>query len=126
MKLAPVTLALAATLAATANAQESPAPVRLDQNKLAGLDLTAIPPDAYQDILVAGELNMRVATLFEGRELRVSIFESTRIIAGSPDAGPSVATILVWRWRTMAVIFFPEIFQSFMREIGQNGKARRT
>ena len=62
---------------AAAIAQESPAPVRLDPNKIAGLDLTAIPPDAYQEILVAGELNMRVASLFEGKELRVSIFEST-------------------------------------------------
>lgn len=56
---------------------DSPAPVRLDADKMAGLNLTAIPPDAYQEILVAGELNMRVATLFEGKELRVSIFEST-------------------------------------------------
>jgi uncharacterized cupin superfamily protein len=55
----------------------SPAPVRLDPNKMAGLGLTAIPPDAYQEILVAGQLNMRVATLFEGKELRVSMFEST-------------------------------------------------
>jgi uncharacterized cupin superfamily protein len=55
----------------------SPAPVRLDQDKIAGLNLTAIPPDAYQEILVAGQLNMRVSTLFEGKELRVSIFEST-------------------------------------------------
>jgi uncharacterized cupin superfamily protein len=55
----------------------SPAPVRLDPDKIAGLNLTAIPPDAYQEILVAGELNMRVATLFEGKELRVSMFEST-------------------------------------------------
>ena len=55
----------------------SPAPVRLDPEKMAGLGLTAIPPDAYQEILVAGELNMRVATLFEGKELRVSMFEST-------------------------------------------------
>ena len=58
-------------------ADDSPAPVRLDPDKIAGLNLTAIPPDAYQDILVAGELNMRVASLFEGKELRVSIFEST-------------------------------------------------
>jgi uncharacterized cupin superfamily protein len=58
-------------------AADSPAPVRLDPDKIAGLNLTAIPPDAYQEILVAGELNMRVATLFEGKELRVSIFEST-------------------------------------------------
>ncbi len=55
----------------------SPAPVRLDPDKIAGLNLTSIPPDAYQEILVAGELNMNVATLFEGSELRVSIFEST-------------------------------------------------
>ncbi len=58
-------------------AQDSPAPVRLDPEKMAGLNLTAIPPDAYQEILVAGALNMRVATLFEGKELRVSMFEST-------------------------------------------------
>jgi uncharacterized cupin superfamily protein len=44
---------------------------------MAGLGLTSIPPDAYSDILVAGELNMNVASLFEGQELRVSIFEST-------------------------------------------------
>jgi uncharacterized cupin superfamily protein len=56
---------------------KSPAPVRLDPDKIAGLNLTAVPPDAYQEILVAGELNMRVASLFEGKELRVSIFEST-------------------------------------------------
>jgi uncharacterized cupin superfamily protein len=58
-------------------AGESPAPVRLDPDKIAGLNLTAIPPDAYQDILEAGKLDMRVATLFEGKELRASIFEST-------------------------------------------------
>jgi uncharacterized protein len=52
-------------------------PVRLDPDKMAGLGLTSIPPDAYSDILVGGELNMNVATLFEGDELRVSIFEST-------------------------------------------------
>jgi uncharacterized cupin superfamily protein len=55
----------------------SPAPVRLDPDKIAGLNLTSVPPDAYADILVGGELNMNVATLFEGKELRVSIFEST-------------------------------------------------
>ena len=72
-------LALFATIGigTAAVADDSPAPVRLDPDKIAGLGLTAIPPDAYQDILVDGELNMRVATLFEGDELRVSIFEST-------------------------------------------------
>jgi uncharacterized cupin superfamily protein len=83
MKTSTRTLAGALTMAAilwigTATpAGDSPAPVRLDPDKMAGLNLTAIPPDAYQDILVAGELNMRVASLFEGGELRVSIFEST-------------------------------------------------
>jgi uncharacterized cupin superfamily protein len=72
-------LALSVTvgIGMTAFAEDSPAPARLDPDKIAGLNLTAIPPDAYQEILVAGQLNMRVATLFEGRELRVSIFEST-------------------------------------------------
>lgn len=65
-----------ATMSHAADSQ-SPAPVRLDQDQIAGLNLTAIPPDAYSQILVGGELNMRVATLFEGKELRVSIFEST-------------------------------------------------
>jgi uncharacterized cupin superfamily protein len=71
--------ALAATLASTLTvlAADDTAPVRLDPEKRAGLNLTAIPPDAYKDILVGGELNMRVATLFEGKELHVSIFEST-------------------------------------------------
>ena len=61
----------------TVFADDSVVPVRLDPDKIAGLGLTAIPPDAFKDILVSGELNMRVATLFEGKELRVSIFEST-------------------------------------------------
>jgi uncharacterized cupin superfamily protein len=72
-----LSLCAAISLGSTAVADDSPAPVRLDPDKIAGLGLTAIPPDAYQEILVGGELNMRVATLFEGKELRVSIFEST-------------------------------------------------
>ncbi|HTR39592.1 MAG TPA: cupin domain-containing protein [Bryobacteraceae bacterium] len=58
-------------------ADDSVAPVTLDRDKLAGLGLPAIPPDAFKDILVSGELNMRMATLFQGKELRVSVFEST-------------------------------------------------
>lgn len=60
-----------------ARADASVAPVTLDRDKLAGLGLPAIPPDAFQDILVSGELHMRVATLFKGKQLRVSVFEST-------------------------------------------------
>jgi uncharacterized cupin superfamily protein len=55
----------------------SVAPVRLDRDKIAGLGLTAIPPDSFKDILVAGTLNMRVASVFEGRELRAEVFESS-------------------------------------------------
>jgi uncharacterized cupin superfamily protein len=72
--------ALAALMvAAMVLAQDTPAvkPVRLDAEKIAGLNLRSVAPGAYQDILVAGKLDLRVASLFEGKELRVSIFEST-------------------------------------------------
>ena len=73
-----VALALyVASTSTAAFADDSVAPVRLDPDKIAGLGLTPVPPDAFKDILVSGELNTRVATLFEGKELRVSIFEST-------------------------------------------------
>ena len=68
---------MASLTGSTAFADDRVAPVRLDRDKIAGLGLTAIPPDSFKDILVGGELNMRVASLFEGKELRVSIFEST-------------------------------------------------
>ncbi len=58
-------------------ADETVAPASFDRDKIAGLGLTAIPPDAYKDILEAGALNMRVATLFQGKELRAEIFECT-------------------------------------------------
>ncbi|MEO8096246.1 MAG: cupin domain-containing protein [Acidobacteriota bacterium] len=70
-------LCVAISVGPTAFADDKVAPVRLDPDKMAGLGLTAVPPDAYKDILVGGELNMRVATLFSGKELRASIFEST-------------------------------------------------
>jgi uncharacterized cupin superfamily protein len=72
-----LTLSAALAAALPALAADDTAPVKLDPEKRAGLNLTAIPPDAYQDILVAGELHMRVGTLFDGKELRASIFEST-------------------------------------------------
>ena len=70
-------LCMAVSVGTTVFAADSVAPVRLDRNKIAGLGLTAVPPDAYADILVAGTLNIRVAPLFTGKELRASIFEST-------------------------------------------------
>jgi len=72
-----LSLYVAISVGTTVLADDKVAPVRLDPDKIAGLGLTAIPPDAYKDILVGGELNMRVATLFQGKELNVSIFEST-------------------------------------------------
>ena len=65
------------SLSRTVLAADSVSPVRLDRDKMAGLGLTAIPPDAYKDILVAGQLNMRVAPLFAGKELRAEVFAST-------------------------------------------------
>jgi len=70
-------LYVAISVGTMAFAADSVAPVRLDRNKIAGLGLTPVPPDAYADILVGGKLNIRVAPLFTGKELRASIFEST-------------------------------------------------
>jgi len=66
-----------AVVSVSAPAQEGPSPVRMDPEKIAGLSLTSVPNDAYIDILVAGMLEFNVATLFDGEELHVSIFEST-------------------------------------------------
>jgi uncharacterized cupin superfamily protein len=72
-----VVLSIVILVPASAFAQDATSPVRLDPDKVAGIGLTSIPPDAFKDILESGELKMRVATLFEGKELRVEIFEST-------------------------------------------------
>ncbi|MBZ5577935.1 MAG: cupin domain-containing protein [Acidobacteriia bacterium] len=69
--------ALSLGLAIPAFAADPVAPVALDRDKIAGIGLMAIPPDSFKDILESGELHMRVATLFTGKELRVEIFEST-------------------------------------------------
>jgi uncharacterized cupin superfamily protein len=76
-KLSAYALLCVALSVGMAFADDKVAPVQLDRDKIAGIGLTAIPPDAYKDILESGELKMRVATLFEGKELRVEIFEST-------------------------------------------------
>jgi uncharacterized cupin superfamily protein len=70
-------LSIAIYVPGPAFAQDAAAPVRLDPDKVAGIGLTAIPPDDFKDILESGELKMRVARLFDGKELRVEIFEST-------------------------------------------------
>jgi len=71
-------LCLGISIGAMAFAQDNKvAPVRFDRSRIAGLNLASVPPDAYKDILVGGQLNMRVATLFSGKELSVSVFECT-------------------------------------------------
>lgn len=70
-------IAACGLIASTALGQDGPSPVRMDPDKMAGLDLIATGGEAYEDILVEGELEFRVATLFAGEELRVSVFEST-------------------------------------------------
>jgi hypothetical protein len=60
----------------SAGAQDD-APVRMDPDSMAGIGLTEVPNDGFIDILVEGELEFRVANLFEGAELRAVVFEST-------------------------------------------------
>jgi uncharacterized cupin superfamily protein len=49
----------------------------MDPDKLAGLELTPIPNDGFLDILVEGELEFELASLFDGEELQVVVVEST-------------------------------------------------
>ena len=70
-------LAVSLFIAVSAFADDKVAPATLDRDKIAGIGLNAIPPDAFKDILESGELKMKVATLFSGKELHVSIFECT-------------------------------------------------
>lgn len=76
-RLSVFVLCIALSAGVAAVADEKVAPATLDRDKIAGLGLNAIPPDAYKDILEKGELKMKVATLFAGKELRVTIFECT-------------------------------------------------
>ncbi len=62
---------------ATASAQEHVSPVRMDPDKMAGVGLEPGSSAMFADILVEGELQVKRAILFDGTELRVSMFEST-------------------------------------------------
>ena len=75
--VAATTVAAVALANAHALAQDSPSPVRMDPDKMAGLGLTPAPNDGFIDILVEGELEFQVASLFAGEELRAVIFGST-------------------------------------------------
>lgn len=73
-------VAASVAVAATAGAQEgaeSPSPVRMNAENMAGLGLTPIPNDGFTDILVEGELEFTIARLFQGAELQVVVVEST-------------------------------------------------
>lgn len=75
--IAPLLAVFGLVLAPFANAQEGPSPVRMDPEAMAGLGLTPIPNDGFIDILVEGELEFEIASLFDGEELRVVVVEST-------------------------------------------------
>lgn len=59
------------------SAQDASGPVRMDPEKMAGIGLERGSSAMFDDILVAGEMNAKRAILFDGTELRVSMFEST-------------------------------------------------
>ncbi|HUF72394.1 MAG TPA: cupin domain-containing protein [Gammaproteobacteria bacterium] len=75
--VAPVVALASLIVALSAGAQDGPSPVRMDPEKMAGLDLTPIPNDGFIDILVEGELEFEIASLFDGEELRAVVVEST-------------------------------------------------
>lgn len=75
--IAAATVAAMTLANARALAQDAPPPVRMDPDKMAGLDLTSAPNDGFIDILVEGELEFEVASLYAGEELRAVIFGST-------------------------------------------------
>jgi uncharacterized cupin superfamily protein len=80
-----VAVAVAALSIEPAAAQESPAPVPMDPEKMAGLNLTPIPNDAYLDILVSGDLQFTLASMFDGEELSVVVVESTPALTDHRD-----------------------------------------
>lgn len=69
--------AIAAGAIAAQERGESPSPVRMNADNMAGLGLTPIPNDGFIDILVEGELGFEIARLFSGEELQVVVVEST-------------------------------------------------
>jgi uncharacterized cupin superfamily protein len=74
---AAIAVAIAAGLAAAQTSGDSPSPVRMNADHMAGLGLTPIPNDGFVDILVEGELDFEIARLFSGEELQVVVVEST-------------------------------------------------
>jgi uncharacterized cupin superfamily protein len=77
MLLVPILAALGLSASLAVSAQDGPSPVRMDPEKMAGLDLEPIPNDGFIDILVEGELEFEIARLFDGEELQAVVVEST-------------------------------------------------
>jgi uncharacterized cupin superfamily protein len=61
-------------------ADTSRSPVKLDSQKISGIGLESVPPIIPDDMVLSGNLDNKVASLFDGEELSVSIFESTPAI----------------------------------------------
>lgn len=68
------------------SAQEHVSPVRMDADKMAGVGLEKGSSDMFDEILVEGEMNVRRASLFDGTELQVVMFESTPAKTDHRDA----------------------------------------
>lgn len=63
--------------AGNSTAQEHTGPVRMDPDKMAGVGLEESSSAMFDDILVEGQMDVKRAILFDGTEIRVSMFEST-------------------------------------------------
>jgi uncharacterized cupin superfamily protein len=74
---AGLVVTIGSLLSGPAYAQDSPSPVRMDPDAMAGLNLEPIPNDAFLDILVEGELEFEIARMFSGEELTAVVVEST-------------------------------------------------
>ena len=63
-----------ATVSAAEPAEKQPSPVRIDREKLAGLDLEEYPPMAAEEVVDGGS-GQRGAVFFLGEELAIGVWE---------------------------------------------------
>lgn len=57
--------------------QDGTSPVRIDPTAMAGIDLDSASSAMFDEILIAGRMDIKRTILFDGEELDVRIFEST-------------------------------------------------
>jgi uncharacterized cupin superfamily protein len=69
-----------------AKAQTAPSPVRLDRDKIAGIDLPAGEPFVPPELILEGHHRPRGETLYSGKELTLEIYEDgpATYAAGDP------------------------------------------